>query len=171
MAQPLLCASAGRADTAQRRQLAVADTVGRHGTSAHYHCALVYDPHRRDGRTGHSLLYRQSHRDGKSCPYSLAGAGSPCHAVAHPHELAAAAHPMGHQPLPAPSIYSGCRFALVAPVALATAFHSWPTLLWSQHLAYLFIPLGLLALGALAAGLPISLSLASHLLSAGCMGP
>ena len=43
-------------------------------------------------------------------------------------------------------------------------------LLWSLHLAYLFIPLGLLALGALAAGLPISLSLASHLLSAGCMG-
>jgi uncharacterized protein involved in response to NO len=42
--------------------------------------------------------------------------------------------------------------------------------LWSLHLAYLFIPLGLLALGALAAGLPISLSLASHLLSAGCMG-
>lgn len=43
-------------------------------------------------------------------------------------------------------------------------------LLWSLHLAYLFIPLGLFALGALVAGLPISLSLASHLLSAGCMG-
>jgi uncharacterized protein involved in response to NO len=43
-------------------------------------------------------------------------------------------------------------------------------LLWSLHLAYLFIPLGLLALGAQAAGLPITLSTASHLLSAGCMG-
>ncbi|RQM70935.1 NnrS family protein [Aeromonas jandaei] len=43
-------------------------------------------------------------------------------------------------------------------------------LLWSLHLAYLFIPLGLFALGALAAGMPITLSLASHLLSAGCMG-
>lgn len=43
-------------------------------------------------------------------------------------------------------------------------------LLWSLHLAYLFIPLGLLALAAQAAGLPLSLSLASHLLSAGCMG-
>ncbi|MBM9538927.1 NnrS family protein, partial [Desulfobulbus alkaliphilus] len=43
-------------------------------------------------------------------------------------------------------------------------------LLWSLHLAYLFIPLGLLALTAQAAGLPLSLSLASHLLSAGCMG-
>ncbi len=43
-------------------------------------------------------------------------------------------------------------------------------LLWSLHLAYLFIPLGLLALAAHAAGLPLSLSLASHLLSAGCMG-
>ncbi|WP_425935124.1 NnrS family protein [Aeromonas rivipollensis] len=43
-------------------------------------------------------------------------------------------------------------------------------LLWSLHLAYLFIPLGLLALAVQAAGLPLSLSLASHLLSAGCMG-
>lgn len=43
-------------------------------------------------------------------------------------------------------------------------------LLWSLHLAYLFIPLGLLALAAQAAGWPITLSLASHLLSAGCMG-
>ncbi|WP_265437603.1 NnrS family protein [Aeromonas media] len=43
-------------------------------------------------------------------------------------------------------------------------------LLWSLHLAYLFIPLGLLALTAQAAGLPLSWSLASHLLSAGCMG-
>ena len=43
-------------------------------------------------------------------------------------------------------------------------------LLWSLHLAYLFIPLGLLALAAQAAGLPLSLSLASHLFSAGCMG-
>ena len=43
-------------------------------------------------------------------------------------------------------------------------------LLWSLHLAYLFIPLGLLALTVQAAGLPLSLSLASHLLSAGCMG-
>ena len=43
-------------------------------------------------------------------------------------------------------------------------------LLWSLHLAYLFIPLGLLAIAAHAAGLPLSLSLASHLLSAGCMG-
>ncbi|RAI97801.1 NnrS family protein [Aeromonas salmonicida] len=43
-------------------------------------------------------------------------------------------------------------------------------LLWSLHLAYLFIPLGLLALGAQAAGLTITLSTASHLLSAGCMG-
>ncbi|WP_429148888.1 NnrS family protein [Aeromonas rivipollensis] len=43
-------------------------------------------------------------------------------------------------------------------------------LLWSLHLAYLFIPLGLLALAAQAAGLSLSLSLASHLLSAGCMG-
>ena len=43
-------------------------------------------------------------------------------------------------------------------------------LLWSLHLAYLFIPLGLLALAAQATGLPLSLSLASHLLSAGCMG-
>jgi len=43
-------------------------------------------------------------------------------------------------------------------------------LLWSLHLAYLFIPLGLLALAAQAAGLAFSLSLASHLLSAGCMG-
>ncbi|MCJ2367635.1 NnrS family protein [Aeromonas dhakensis] len=65
---------------------------------------------------------------------------------------------------------------------VATVLHLWrqlrwrlpstlgQPLLWSLHLAYLFIPLGLLALGALAAGLPISLSLASHLLSAGCMG-
>ncbi|MFM4826360.1 NnrS family protein [Aeromonas bivalvium] len=43
-------------------------------------------------------------------------------------------------------------------------------LLWSLHLAYLFIPLGLLALSAQAAGLAISLSLASHLLSVGCLG-
>jgi uncharacterized protein involved in response to NO len=43
-------------------------------------------------------------------------------------------------------------------------------LLWSLHLAYLFIPLGLLALGVQAAGQPITLSTASHLLSAGCMG-
>lgn len=43
-------------------------------------------------------------------------------------------------------------------------------LLWSLHLAYLFIPLGLLALAAQAAGWPITLSLASHLLSAGCLG-
>ena len=43
-------------------------------------------------------------------------------------------------------------------------------LLWSLHLAYLFIPLGLLALSAQAAGLPITLSIASHLLSAGCIG-
>ena len=43
-------------------------------------------------------------------------------------------------------------------------------LLWSLHLAYLFIPLGLAALAAHTAGLPITLSLASHLLSAGCMG-
>lgn len=43
-------------------------------------------------------------------------------------------------------------------------------LLWSLHLAYLFIPLGLLALSAQAAGLPITLSVASHLLSAGCIG-
>ncbi|ELI6433713.1 NnrS family protein [Aeromonas salmonicida subsp. salmonicida] len=43
-------------------------------------------------------------------------------------------------------------------------------LLWSLHLAYLFIPLGLLVLGAQAAGQPITLSTASHLLSAGCMG-
>lgn len=43
-------------------------------------------------------------------------------------------------------------------------------LLWSLHLAYLFIPLGLLALAAQAGGWPITLSLASHLLSAGCMG-
>lgn len=43
-------------------------------------------------------------------------------------------------------------------------------LLWSLHLAYLFIPLGLLALAAQAAGLPITLSIASHLLSAGCIG-
>jgi len=43
-------------------------------------------------------------------------------------------------------------------------------LLWSLHLAYLFIPLGLLALAAHSAGLPITLSMASHLLSAGCMG-
>ena len=43
-------------------------------------------------------------------------------------------------------------------------------LLWSLHLAYLFIPLGLLALAVQATGLPLSLSLASHLLSAGCMG-
>ncbi|WP_421186741.1 NnrS family protein [Aeromonas enteropelogenes] len=43
-------------------------------------------------------------------------------------------------------------------------------LLWSLHLAYLFIPLGLLALAAQAAGMSITLSLASHLLSAGCLG-
>lgn len=43
-------------------------------------------------------------------------------------------------------------------------------LLWSLHLAYLFIPLGLLALAAQAAGWPITLSLASHLFSAGSMG-
>lgn len=43
-------------------------------------------------------------------------------------------------------------------------------LLWSLHLAYLFIPLGLLALSAQAVGLPITLSVASHLLSAGCIG-
>ncbi|MCH7373710.1 NnrS family protein [Aeromonas sp. MR16] len=43
-------------------------------------------------------------------------------------------------------------------------------LLWSLHLAYLFIPLGLLALSAQAAGLPITLSVASHLFSAGCIG-
>ncbi|WP_421341992.1 NnrS family protein [Aeromonas veronii] len=43
-------------------------------------------------------------------------------------------------------------------------------LLWSLHLAYLFIPLGLLALAAHSTGLPITLSMASHLLSAGGMG-
>ncbi|WP_421212005.1 NnrS family protein [Aeromonas enteropelogenes] len=65
---------------------------------------------------------------------------------------------------------------------VAASLHLWrqlrwrlPTtlghpLLWSLHLAYLFIPLGLLALAAQAAGMPISLSLASHLLSAGCLG-
>ncbi|WP_421229169.1 NnrS family protein [Aeromonas enteropelogenes] len=65
---------------------------------------------------------------------------------------------------------------------VAASLHLWrqlrwrlPTtmghpLLWSLHLAYLFIPLGLLALAAQAAGMSISLSLASHLLSAGCLG-
>lgn len=65
---------------------------------------------------------------------------------------------------------------------VAASLHLWrqlrwrlPTtlghpLLWSLHLAYLFIPLGLLALAAQAAGVSISLSLASHLLSAGCLG-
>lgn len=43
-------------------------------------------------------------------------------------------------------------------------------LLWSLQLAYLFIPLGLLAFAAQAAGLAMTLSMASHLLSAGCMG-
>ncbi len=43
-------------------------------------------------------------------------------------------------------------------------------LLWSLHIAYLFIPLGLFALTAHAAGVPITLSLASHLLSAGGIG-
>ncbi|MBP0604562.1 NnrS family protein [Aeromonas sanarellii] len=43
-------------------------------------------------------------------------------------------------------------------------------LLWSLHLAYLFIPLGLAALAAHSAGWPITLSLTSHLLSAGSMG-
>ncbi|UCM50945.1 NnrS family protein [Aeromonas caviae] len=43
-------------------------------------------------------------------------------------------------------------------------------LLWSLHLAYLFIPLGLTALAARTAGWPIALSLASHLFSAGSMG-
>lgn len=43
-------------------------------------------------------------------------------------------------------------------------------LLWSLHLAYLFIPLGLIALAARTAGWPIALSLASHLFSAGSMG-
>ncbi|MGY3945266.1 NnrS family protein [Aeromonas tecta] len=50
---------------------------------------------------------------------------------------------------------------------LATLTHP---LLWSLHLAYLFIPLGLLALAAQAAGWSISLSLASHLLSVGTIG-
>ncbi|UBH28547.1 NnrS family protein [Aeromonas enteropelogenes] len=65
---------------------------------------------------------------------------------------------------------------------VAASLHLWrqlrwrlPTtlghpLLWSLHLAYLFIPLGLLALAAQAAGMSITLSLASHLLSAGCLG-
>ncbi len=43
-------------------------------------------------------------------------------------------------------------------------------LLWSLHLAYLFIPLGLTALATRTAGWPIALSLASHLFSAGSMG-
>lgn len=43
-------------------------------------------------------------------------------------------------------------------------------LLWSLHLAYLFIPLGLTALAARTAGWPIALSLTSHLFSAGSMG-
>ena len=43
-------------------------------------------------------------------------------------------------------------------------------LLWSLHLAYLFIPLGLAALATHSAGWPITLSLTSHLLSAGSMG-
>lgn len=65
---------------------------------------------------------------------------------------------------------------------VAASLHLWrqlrwrlPTtlghpLLWSLHLAYLFIPLGLIALAAQAAGMSITLSLASHLLSAGCLG-
>lgn len=43
-------------------------------------------------------------------------------------------------------------------------------LLWSLHLAYLFIPLGLAAFAAQAMGLPITASAASHFLSAGAMG-
>ncbi|ENY70575.1 Heme/copper membrane protein [Aeromonas diversa CDC 2478-85] len=49
----------------------------------------------------------------------------------------------------------------------ATAAHP---LLWSLHLAYLFIPLGLAALGWWALGGPLSLSTASHFLSVGTMG-
>ncbi|MGN5140305.1 NnrS family protein [Aeromonas sp. 164P] len=43
-------------------------------------------------------------------------------------------------------------------------------LLWSLHLAYLFIPSWPARPCGTAAGLPITLSMASHLLSAGCMG-
>jgi len=43
-------------------------------------------------------------------------------------------------------------------------------LLWSLHLAYFFIPLGLFALAAHSLGYPPSLSLASHLLTTGAMG-
>jgi len=43
-------------------------------------------------------------------------------------------------------------------------------LLWSLHLAYFFIPLGLFALAAHCLGYPPSLSLASHLFTTGAMG-
>ncbi|MDO2948823.1 NnrS family protein [Aeromonas simiae] len=49
----------------------------------------------------------------------------------------------------------------------ATAAHP---LLWSLHLAYLFIPLGLAALGWWTLGGALTLSSASHFLSAGAMG-
>ncbi|QCG47976.1 NnrS family protein [Aeromonas schubertii] len=43
-------------------------------------------------------------------------------------------------------------------------------LLWSLHLSYLFIPLGLAAMGWWSLGGPLSLSTASHFLSVGVMG-
>ncbi|MGL5030062.1 MAG: NnrS family protein [Aeromonas sp.] len=80
-----------------------------------------------------------------------------------------------------PTQASTCIF--MAPLYIVAAvLHLWRQLrwhlpstlahplLWSLHLAYLFIPLGLLAMAAHAAGLAITVSLASHLLSVGCLG-
>jgi len=81
--------------------------------------------------------------------------------------------------LPTPLVTS----PLMAPLYLiAAVLHLWrplrwrpfttlrQPLLWSLHLAYLFIPAGLAAFALQTTGWPISLSLASHLLSAGAMG-
>ncbi len=59
----------------------------------------------------------------------------------------------------------GLRCAMWRP--LSTAKHA---LLWSLHLSYWFIPLGLLLMACHYAGLAVSLSTALHALTAGAMG-
>jgi len=77
----------------------------------------------------------------------------------------------------APDASASGVLALLAALALALRAKGWglrlalrDPLLWSMHVAYLWAPLGLAALGLHALGFAISRSVATHALTAGAIG-
>ena len=133
--------------------------------------APLHDPDCRHGRTCHSLLYRQSHWDGKALPLPWLEriALASLWLILLLWLVLPTQWVIGIQMFPLYIVAAGAH--LYRQLRWRPGTTVAQPLLWSLHLAYLFIPLGLTALAARTAGWPIALSLASHLFSAGSMGP